>query len=469
MATITTRAGKGSPLTNNEVDANFTNLNTDKAETDGATLTNVDINSGAIDGVTIGGASAGAGTFTNLTADGILFTTTGGTGNGLTFNTVSTSDAQLFVSTDNTSNSDVEIHLRSRGTQWRNAGFVNTDGNLRFFSGLTNVTDFVSETERARLDASGNLLVGTTSAIVQSGTTTGTRFSSAGATFHIVDDAPALFLGRTNGDGDIIDLRKDGTKVGSIGNTGTNLYISCNNGAGLNLRTSVITPADANGDRLDDSIDLGDDNFRFKDLALSGTVHNPTSGENLVVGAHDTGIRFRSAGDDILPYNPSTGADRSAAIDLGDASSQFKDLYLSGGVVFGSTGGSVTSKTLDDYEEGTFTPTFTSSSFATGITVGNAHYVKVGDLVNITASVVFTGTTGNFAVGDNYQLGGLPFSMSDTYGRNGSGWASDSTNRVGFNNLAQLTYIIGNVASVYGTLARSFGVTITITYRITAT
>ena len=33
MATITTRAGKGSPLTHAEVDANFSNLNTDKAET----------------------------------------------------------------------------------------------------------------------------------------------------------------------------------------------------------------------------------------------------------------------------------------------------------------------------------------------------------------------------------------------------------------------------------------------------
>ena len=32
MATIVTRAGKGSPLTNTEVDANFTNLNTDKLE-----------------------------------------------------------------------------------------------------------------------------------------------------------------------------------------------------------------------------------------------------------------------------------------------------------------------------------------------------------------------------------------------------------------------------------------------------
>ena len=33
MATIVTRAGKGSPLTHAEVDANFNNLNADKAET----------------------------------------------------------------------------------------------------------------------------------------------------------------------------------------------------------------------------------------------------------------------------------------------------------------------------------------------------------------------------------------------------------------------------------------------------
>lgn len=32
MSTIVTRAGKGSPLTNTEGDANFTNLNNDKME-----------------------------------------------------------------------------------------------------------------------------------------------------------------------------------------------------------------------------------------------------------------------------------------------------------------------------------------------------------------------------------------------------------------------------------------------------
>jgi hypothetical protein len=39
MSTIVTRAGKGSPLTNNEVDANFVNLNTDKLESSTAAST----------------------------------------------------------------------------------------------------------------------------------------------------------------------------------------------------------------------------------------------------------------------------------------------------------------------------------------------------------------------------------------------------------------------------------------------
>ena len=39
MTTITTRSGKGSPLTNDEVDANFTGLNSDKVETSGDSMT----------------------------------------------------------------------------------------------------------------------------------------------------------------------------------------------------------------------------------------------------------------------------------------------------------------------------------------------------------------------------------------------------------------------------------------------
>jgi len=55
MATIVTRAGKGSPLTNNEVDANFTNLNDDKYESgDSPTFTDVTATSLTVSRLTVG-------------------------------------------------------------------------------------------------------------------------------------------------------------------------------------------------------------------------------------------------------------------------------------------------------------------------------------------------------------------------------------------------------------------------------
>jgi len=113
MATIVTRAGKGSALTHNEVDANFNNLNSAKVETStissfGATLVDdadagaarttlglgstdspsfvnftssgtstlatVDINAGAIDGTAIGSSSASTGAFTTLTGGNTTLT-----------------------------------------------------------------------------------------------------------------------------------------------------------------------------------------------------------------------------------------------------------------------------------------------------------------------------------------------------------------------------------------------------------
>jgi len=100
MSTIITRIGKGTPLTNVEVDTNFTNLNTDKIEaadtrtltnktiafgsntlTDVAstnttqtltnkTLTSPVISGGTINNTVIGGTTRAAGSFTTLDANG---------------------------------------------------------------------------------------------------------------------------------------------------------------------------------------------------------------------------------------------------------------------------------------------------------------------------------------------------------------------------------------------------------------
>lgn len=76
MSTIVTRAAKGSPLTHNEVDANFTNLNTDKIESGNTVaalnILSANIDGGTIDGTAIGGASASTGAFTNLSSSGTV-------------------------------------------------------------------------------------------------------------------------------------------------------------------------------------------------------------------------------------------------------------------------------------------------------------------------------------------------------------------------------------------------------------
>ena len=65
MSTIVTRAGKGSPLTHVEVDANFTNLDTDKVEKTSAAITG-----GTINGTTVGATTPAAGTFTTASLTG---------------------------------------------------------------------------------------------------------------------------------------------------------------------------------------------------------------------------------------------------------------------------------------------------------------------------------------------------------------------------------------------------------------
>lgn len=66
MASITTRAGKGSPLTNAELDANFTNINagiTTTAAITGGTITGV-----SIDNSGIGTTNPATGAFTSVTS-----------------------------------------------------------------------------------------------------------------------------------------------------------------------------------------------------------------------------------------------------------------------------------------------------------------------------------------------------------------------------------------------------------------
>jgi len=168
------------------------------------------------------------------------------------------------------------------------------------------------------------------------------------------DGGATLFLNRLNSDGDIVAFYKDGTSVGSIGNSGTTA---------------------------------------------------------MYVGSGDTQLLFKSDEDQMVPF--SAGGYRDDAVSLGRSNARFKDLYLSGGVVFGTTGGAVTSKTLDDYEEGTFTASLRGDTAepATLVTT-TGYYTKIGRTVNYNISFENKDTTG---YSGDVSVSGLPF--ANNFGR----------------------------------------------------
>ena len=119
-----------------------------------------------------------------------------------------------------------------------------------------------------------------------------------------------------------------------------------------------------------------------------------------------TGLRMTTSG--LLPRQ--NGAIIDNTIDLGSGAYRYNDLYLGGNLYIGGTG---SANALDDYEEGTFTPTIDGDRCAASITCSSVigQYTKVGRMVNcgITYTVnAVSGGASNLAV----DIGGLPFTTN---------------------------------------------------------
>jgi hypothetical protein len=118
-------------------------------------------------------------------------------------------------------------------------------------------------------------------------------------------------------------------------------------------------------------------------------------------------------------------------------------LQLKSGITFPATQvASSDANTLDDYEEGTFTPTIQgSTTTGVGTYVANTgRYTKVGNLVTFQVYIEWTAHTG---VG-NMRIGGLPFTNTANF------WAGS----VGYANNIALT--AGNIMTGYVESSSSF-------------
>ena len=88
-------------------------------------------------------------------------------------------------------------------------------------------------------------------------------------------------------------------------------------------------------------------------------------------------------------------------------------LQLSSGITFPATAvASADPNTLDDYEEGTWTPTVvgTSSAGTATYSLQSGTYVKIGKMVTVNALLDYSSGTGT----GNLQIAGLPFTVNNT-------------------------------------------------------
>ena len=105
----------------------------------------------------------------------------------------------------------------------------------------------------------------------------------------------------------------------------------------------------------------------------------------------------------------------------------------------------MTSELLDDYEEGTFTPTFSQGVTSPTYTEQSGTYTKIGQIVYIQIRLNLSGGT---ADASGLNIGGLPFTSNSTLARTSGGYVVYSQNWIASNTSAVPTIFIPALGTV---------------------
>ena len=279
--------------------------------------------------------------------------------------------------------------------------------------------------ERVRINSSGYLLVGKTDT---SFTTNGTEIRGGNLGARIIrQNAEPLTLHRQGSDGDVINLFVDSTQIGSLGTSSSDLVFT----SSVSDKDILFKGNDGGSGVTALQLDMSEGgNARFYGLvginkvvnaavALSvGADATSTTSYGLEVTNSTANTRFLVNGEGSSFFYKTNNA---VGMEFDANSGNLK--FASGqGIDFSATGdgsGSMTSELLDDYEEGTWTPTFAGVAAAA---VYGARYTKIGQLVMVESYIA--GDTQNNT--NQFQIGGLPYTSQNVtaYGGGSIGYTS---------------------------------------------
>jgi len=348
----------------------------------------MNLDGAVIDSSVIGGTTPAAGSFTTLSAStsitGTLATAaqpnitsvgtlTGFTSTGIDDNATGTAiliqnDRNVGINTTSLVSSTGYGTLTLNGSTGGQLAFQTAEtGKQYIYSTSTdfnilntaagNITLSTNNTEKMRIDSSGNLLVGTTESNPTSSAVNvaGQAFSTTGGVRSTVASNPAGTFNRKTDNGDVVIFRKDGTTVGSIGsNAGNSIFVGSGDvGVRFSDTNDAIYPMTTGGVNRDAATDLGLSTVRFKDLYLSGVANvaslnaqGGTGNAYLQVGS-DTGSwtfkNYRSTHALTLEDSDGTGevlrVDTSGNLLHSTTDSNLADNTSGGGTVLSNGGG----------------------------------------------------------------------------------------------------------------------------------
>ena len=240
-------------------------------------------------------------------------------------------------------------------------------------------------------------------------------------TASITDDAvtSAKIDSATIATGDIADDAVTGTKLANDINIAGDLTVTGNdiNTAGSMLLrpagTEIVnissTGISVTGDVLPEANatrSLGSNALRYSNLyaenARARYFYNADDTNTYMEFPENDSVKFFANGAERVRVN-------ADGVDFRNTSGTHYVLFKDGdGLHFGTTQGSgTTSSVLDDYEEGTFTPTIDNGVSSATYSQQVGRYTKVGNLVHFSLHIdgnSVSGTTGQI------QFGGLPYS-----------------------------------------------------------